>query len=75
MPMLVETPHSREPTQKMPTAVSSTGFRPKMSEIFPHMGATAASISKRRLEMTLDLAANGNDGGETEIGATHGVTA
>lgn len=45
MPMFWLTAHNSDPTQKMPTAISMMGFRPQISEIFPHMGAMAALAS------------------------------
>ena len=49
MGMLTETPHNKLPIQKMATALSSTGLRPKISEILPHVGTNDAFPSRYAL--------------------------
>lgn len=44
--MFTLAPQRSEPIQKIPTAVNSTGFRPKMSDILPHDGAAAALANR-----------------------------
>jgi hypothetical protein len=45
MPILTLTALNSDPTQNTATAISSTGLRPQMSLILPHMGAAAAVAS------------------------------
>lgn len=44
--MSTASPQSSEPTQNTPTADSSTGLRPQMSEILPQVGTKAALASR-----------------------------
>ena len=44
--MFTLTALSNDPIQNTPAATSRTGFRPHMSEIFPHDGAAAELASR-----------------------------
>lgn len=46
MAMLYASPATKLPTRNTTFAISSTGLRPKMSDIFPHIGVDAAAPSK-----------------------------
>ena len=46
IPMLTLVPASKLPMRKTRLAIMSTGLRPKMSEILPHIGVDEAAPSK-----------------------------